>query len=237
MKASIYCGILKHNDGVLVLSFRSPQAKTGQSLYFRILLTDSGHYLLPTSGHERVDPHQEMIFLRKSVMKHLRDFMNLSLCNRKQLELRNVVNTPRTMSSNPASVELSQTALGCPDSGSEQCTALPHLVQAVIAPQSLTRRGLPCTKLPDARADPCPSRPDERSSHRPGLPTQLHDERPGCRPCSHNTTLADFFVNKCCPMLRDAWLSVEGTAYLGDEFPMQFTPEKHFHHIQKNKTI
>ena len=49
--ASIFENVLPNGDGVLVLLVGDPiKSQSEQALFLRILLTDSGHYLLPADG-------------------------------------------------------------------------------------------------------------------------------------------------------------------------------------------
>ena len=80
-KASIFENILPHGDGVLVLMIpsasKSRKRHKTQSLFLRILLTDSGHYLLPADVPSIDDQSAslEQTRLRSAVQSHVSSMM------------------------------------------------------------------------------------------------------------------------------------------------------------------
>ena len=71
-RSTVYSNILPGGDGILVFVKDSDE-----SFLFRLLLTDTGHYLLPTSGHNDKDPDKEQHQLRKAI----RNYTNKILSN------------------------------------------------------------------------------------------------------------------------------------------------------------
>ncbi len=94
---TVYTNILPNKDGILSLVLQKPNGRQA-SFFFRLLLTDSGHYILPIDGRRRVNARKEHEELKKAVQRRTLQMTTTVSPEKEQLTLllENNESTPRT---------------------------------------------------------------------------------------------------------------------------------------------
>ena len=87
--ASLFCNILEHNDGVLVLILTDGKQQS-RTIFIHVYFTDSGHYLLPIGSFNQKNPEDQ--YLKDAVWKY---------CDRFSVVLKNLAKDNLKLSYRP----------------------------------------------------------------------------------------------------------------------------------------
>jgi hypothetical protein len=76
LQSSLFSDILPHRDGILTLNVTDDHGQL-QSFFYRLHLTDSGHYLLPTKRMGHRDFKKEQQQLRRAIRLRMQQLLRM----------------------------------------------------------------------------------------------------------------------------------------------------------------